>query len=90
MESALLSGCLIFEGAAACPTACCEVRDGAVRKRFAVAVRSLLIVLAIAALTALALRVIGRVGVPPRTGGWRELSEDELLDWPASTAGTDG
>lgn len=56
---------------------------------FAVVARRILIVLAVAALAALVLRVVGRGGIPPRTGGWRELSDDELLDWPVPSAAAD-
>ena len=33
---------------------------------------------AIAALTAAILRIFGGDGSPPQTGGWREISADEL------------
>lgn len=39
-----------------------------------------LVALGVASLVAGALRVRGSGGVPPQTGGWRELPPDELVD----------
>lgn len=43
-------------------------------------VRRALVALGVASLVAGALRVRGSGGVPPQTGGWRELPPDELTD----------
>ena len=45
-----------------------------------VVVRRAIVALMAGMLAALVIRVRGRGGVPPRTGGWRELREDEMQD----------
>ena len=45
-------------------------------------VRRALLALMVGVAVALAIRVRGRGGVPPQTGGWRELRDDELERTP--------
>ena len=45
---------------------------------FITLIRRTLVSLAVGMALAAAIRVRGRGGVPPQTGGWRELRDDEL------------
>ena len=47
-----------------------------------VAIRRAVVAVMAGMLAALIIRVRGRGGIPPRTGGWRELRDDELEDRP--------
>ena len=47
--------------------------------KFVVVFRRTLAALLSGMLVALAIRLRGRGGVPPQSGGWRELSDDEIM-----------
>lgn len=58
-------------------------------------VRRVIAALGLTGLIATLFRLRGRGGVPPQTGGWRELSEAELVDFLATietegSAGSNG
>lgn len=42
-------------------------------------IRRALVALGVGAAVAAALRIRGTGGVPPQTGGWREIRDDELV-----------
>lgn len=46
----------------------------------AIVIRRAFLALLAGVLAALAIRLRGKGGVPPQTGGWRELSAEELTD----------
>ena len=48
-------------------------------------VRRVVAAMGLTGLIATLFRLRGRGGVPPQTGGWRELTEAELVDFLATT-----